>query len=327
MGHRLLARSLWPLGLALQTSVVVVAGWFDPNLVGRAMGLTTVGFLLVLLGLEQALPYRQEWSIRGDREIWRDIGHSVLYTSLGGNLAQIVFLYGFASALSRLGFAGGLGIWPVNSPIVAQLLVVILLGDLLEYWYHRLAHTVSWLWPLHAIHHTPIRLSALKGPRHHVFYYWGRGLIVWTPLVVIGVPPRLVVWQFVAEVLVGTLAHANIAFRIPAFVHRIFVTPEFHRIHHSIDANHGNSNYSTVFPIWDMIFGTHTDPMLVEARETGIDQDPIPRRFLSELLSPLTFHRLVRRSLLSTPPNAAARGNIREGPHRTPDGSRVNRRE
>jgi hypothetical protein len=105
------------------------------------MGLTTVGFLIALLGLEQALPYRQEWSIHGDREIWRDIGHSVLYTSLGGNLAQIVFLYGFASALSRLGLAGGLGIWPVNSPLVAQLLIVMLLGDLLEA--HRTAAVQS----------------------------------------------------------------------------------------------------------------------------------------------------------------------------------------
>src|SRR5262245_2548585 len=230
-------------------------------------------------------------------------------------------LDGFASALSRLGLAGGLGIWPVNSPLVAQLLVVMLLGYLLEYWYRRLAHTVSWLWPLHAVHHTPIRLNALKGPRHHVFYFLGRGLIVWAPLVVIGVPPRLVVWQFVAAVLLGTLAHANIAFRIPAFVHRIFVTPEFHRIHHSIAANHGNSNYSTVFPILDMIFGTQTDPKLVEAREKASDKDPLPRRFLSELLSPLTFHRLVRRSLLSTPPNVAARGNRREGPPRPPVGS------
>ena len=86
------------------------------------------------------------------------------------------------------------------------------------------------------------------------------------------------------------------------------------------------SHGKTVFPIWDMIFGTRTDPMLVEARETGIDRDPIPRRFLSELLSPLIFHRLVRRSLLSTPPNAAASGNRREGPHRPPGGSWVNRR-
>jgi ornithine lipid hydroxylase len=119
-------------------------------------------------------------------------------------------------------------------------------------------------------------------------------LFVWAPLLVLGVPPRLVAWQFAAVVLVGSQAHANIAFRIPTFVHRIFVTPEFHRIHHSIDANEGNSNYSAVFPIWDLLFRSHTDPRLVEVRQTGIDRDPIPRRFLSELLSPVTFHRLTR---------------------------------
>src|SRR5262249_61983871 len=100
MGNRLLARSLWPLGMALQTSVVVVAGWYDPDSVRLAMGLTTVGFLLALLGLEQALPYRQEWSIRGDREIWRDIGHSVLYTSIGGNPCEVGFLLCLSSVLS-----------------------------------------------------------------------------------------------------------------------------------------------------------------------------------------------------------------------------------
>jgi sterol desaturase/sphingolipid hydroxylase (fatty acid hydroxylase superfamily) len=294
MDQRVLAWSLWPLGMTLQASVVVVAGWAKPDSVGRAMGLTTVAFLLLLLGLEQILPYRADWSIRGDREIWRDLGHSVLYTSIGGNAAQITFLFGLPWVLSRLGFAGGLGIWPSGSPSLLQILAAVLLGDLLEYWYHRLAHTIPWLWALHAVHHTPIRLNALKGPRHHVVYFLGRGLFVWTPLLVIGVPPRLVTWQFVAEVLVGTLAHANIAFRIPAFVHRILVTPEFHRIHHAIDANQGNSNYSTVFPIWDLLFGSHTDPRLVEVRETGIDRDPIPRRFLSELLSPVTLHRLTR---------------------------------
>lgn len=174
------------------------------------------------------------------------------------------------------------------------MLAALVLGDVLEYWYHRLAHTVPWLWPLHAVHHAPVRLRTIKGGRHHLFYFIGRGLIVWAPLLLLGVPPGLVLWQFVAVVLIGISAHANIAFRIPAFVHRIFVTPEYHRIHHSIDLKQGNSNYSTVFPIWDMIFGTHTDPMVAALRKTGIDQDPIPRRFLSELLLPVTFNRLVR---------------------------------
>ena len=287
--QRVLASSLWPLGLALQVSAVAVAGWADPDSVGRAMGATTVAFLIVLLGLEQILPYRRDWSVRGDREIWRDLGHSVLYISLGANLAQMVFLTGLTAALSCLRIPAGLGLWPVGSSMLVQIAGVVLLGDFLEYWYHRLVHTVPWLWPVHAIHHTPIRLNALKGPRHHVIYFLGRGAFVWAPLLVIGVPARLVAWQFAAEVLVGTLAHANIAFEIPAFVHRVLVTPEVHRIHHSVDAREGNSNYSTVFPIWDLLFGTYTDPRLVGVRETGIDPDPVPRRFLAELLSPMTL--------------------------------------
>ncbi len=287
--HRALAWSSWPLGLSLQVAVVVVAAWSDPDSVGRAMGATTVACLLVLLALEQILPYRQDWSIRGDREVWRDLGHAVLYTTLGGNVAQLAFLHFLPSFLARVGFAGGLGLWPARSPLLLQLGAAIVLGDLLEYWYHRLAHTVPWLWAVHAIHHTPTRLSALKGPRHHVAYFLGRGLLVWTPMLVIGVPPRLITWQFVAEVLVGSLAHANIAFRIPAVAHRLVVTPDVHRIHHSIDAHEGNSNYSTVFPIWDLLFESYTDPRRGEAREMGIKQDPIPRRFLSELLSPATL--------------------------------------
>jgi len=56
MTHRFLAWSLYPLGRALQASVVIVAGWSDPDSAGRAMALSTVVFLLVLLGLEQVLP-------------------------------------------------------------------------------------------------------------------------------------------------------------------------------------------------------------------------------------------------------------------------------
>jgi len=295
MGQRLLAWSLWPLGLAVQTSVVVVAGWSDPRSVVPAMGLTSIALILILVGLEHVLPYRSDWAIRGDRELWRDIGHAVLYTAIGGNVAQLVFLYDFASVLARFGRTRGLGLWPVHSPVGVQVLMVVFVGDMLEYWYHRLAHTVPWLWLLHAVHHTPVRLHTLKGARHHVCYFLGRGLLVWVPLLLVGVPPGLVVWQFVAVVLTGTLAHANIAFRLPACLHRIFVTPEFHRLHHAMDAKQGNSNYATVFPIWDMLFGTHTDPMVAEAHDMGIDHDPIPRQFLSELLSPITWYHLVRK--------------------------------
>ena len=223
-----------------------------------------------------------------------DIGHYVLYGNVGAIGAQILFITGSAALLSRLGLTGGLGIWPVESSFAMQVLMVVVLGDLLEYWTHRLSHTVAWLWPLHAIHHSPVRLNTLKAGRHHVFYFWARGLVAWVPLLILGAPGDLILWQVAALGATGLVAHANIAFRIPAFMQRVLVTPAYHRIHHSIVAKEGNSNFAVVFPMWDMIFGTHTDPLSTEARAVGMDEDPIPRSFVSEVLSPLTFRRLVR---------------------------------
>jgi sterol desaturase/sphingolipid hydroxylase (fatty acid hydroxylase superfamily) len=90
------------------------------------------------------------------------------------------------------------------------------------------------------------------------------------------------------------LSYANIAFRIPTFIQRIVVTPAYHRIHHSLDMKEGNSNFAVVFPLWDMLFGTHVDPTRTEPTAVGVDRDPIPRSFVAELLSPVTYRRLAR---------------------------------
>jgi sterol desaturase/sphingolipid hydroxylase (fatty acid hydroxylase superfamily) len=120
----------------------------------------------------------------------------------------------------------------------------------------------------------PVRLNMLKAGRHHVFYFLLRGLIVWVLLLLIEAPPRLIVWQMIAVLITGNIDHANIDCRSPTFMHRLLVTPQFHRVHQSADAGQGNSNYGVMLPIWDMLFGTHTDPMRVEALETGIEGDP-----------------------------------------------------
>ena len=65
----------------------------------------------------------------------------------------------------------------------------------------------------------------------------------------------------------------------------------YHRIHHSADVRQGNSNYGVMLPVWDMMFGTHTDPLKVEAREMGIEGDPIPHAFMAELASPFALNR------------------------------------
>jgi sterol desaturase/sphingolipid hydroxylase (fatty acid hydroxylase superfamily) len=290
------AWALWPAFFLAYLAAMVTIAWSDPSSLPNWLGITSITLIVVLVGLEEVLPYRRDWSIRGDREIWRDIGHFLLYTNVGAIAAQVVFIAGTIALMARVGFAGGLGVWPIDSPFIVQVLMVIVLGDLLEYWTHRLSHSVSWLWPLHAIHHSPVRLSTLKAGRHHVVYFLARGLVAWFPLVVLGAPTDLILWQVAALSTTGILSHANIAFKIPAFIQRMFVTPAYHRIHHSLDVKEGNSNFAVVLPIWDIIFGTHVDPLKAEPAAVGVDRDPIPRAFVSELLSPFTFKRLVRRA-------------------------------
>jgi sterol desaturase/sphingolipid hydroxylase (fatty acid hydroxylase superfamily) len=292
--------SIWPLCLAAHTAPAVAATMFAPHLFPQAAAATTLVLMFVLLAIEQRLPYRAVWSVRGDGEVWRDIGHMLVYAALAINASRVLFLGALASVLSALGLADLCGLWPTASPVWLQIVIVIVLGDALEYCYHRLSHTSPILWRLHAIHHTPVRLHTLKGGRHHFLYAFGRGIVVWLPLLVLGAPAELVFWQFVAVTITGLVGHANIRCRIPAFMHRLAVTPEFHRLHHAADPRLGNSNYGVVFPFWDMVFGTHADPLRVAMGEAGIHDDPIPRRFVEEIKSPITYRQLVARRQQAT---------------------------
>jgi ornithine lipid hydroxylase len=292
--------SVWPLCLAANTAPVIATAMYAPQTLPQVAAATTVLLSFVLLMIEQRLPYRADWSVRSDSELWRDVGHAVVYAALAVNAAHLLFLAVLAGVLSSLGLADLLGLWPKESPVWLQIVLVIVLGDALEYGYHRLCHTYAALWWVHAIHHTPVRLHTLKGGRHHFLYAFGRGVVVWLPLLVLGAPAELVYWQFVAETITGLVGHANVEFRIPRFLHRLAVTPEFHRLHHSVDPQLGNSNFGVVLPFWDMAFGTHADPLQVAATDAGVPDDPIPRQFVEELKWPFTYGRLVARRQQAT---------------------------
>jgi sterol desaturase/sphingolipid hydroxylase (fatty acid hydroxylase superfamily) len=216
--------SIWPICLAAHTAPIVAASFFAPQLLSPVAAITTVVLIFALLGIEQRLSHRADWSVRGDSEVWRDVGHAIAYAALAINASRFLFLVVLASAISFIGLADVFGVWPKGSPIWAQVIIVIIFGDALEYFYHRICHTYPILWRLHAIHHTPVRMHTLKGGRHHFIYAFGRGLAVWLPLLVLGAPAELVYWQYSAETITGLVGHANIRFRIPAFMHRLVVS-------------------------------------------------------------------------------------------------------
>jgi sterol desaturase/sphingolipid hydroxylase (fatty acid hydroxylase superfamily) len=290
MFRTILSSTLWPLTIAAGVgSLLLFSNLHDAASLYAVISITVLASLVGLLAFELVVPYRQDWRLYGDRDLLRDIGHYILYGLIGSTVAQSVFVVALAGALAPLNLPS---LWPTNTPFVVQILLVVVLGDFLEYWLHRLAHSIPALWRVHAVHHMPMRLHALKAARHHVLYFLLRGLIVWTPLLLIGVPSALIVWQVAALSVTGNLAHANIDFKIPKVMHKVLVTPEIHRLHHSIDHALGNSNFGALLPVWDMLFGTYTDPVTTPLAAVGIEGDPIPHRWLVELGWPLFFKRL-----------------------------------
>lgn len=137
----------------------------------------------------------------------------------------------------------------------------LLLFDLTIYFQHRVFHLVPVLWRLHRVHHTDPDYDVTTGNRFHPFSILLSSVIKLSLILAIG---PLVISVVIAEVLLNATAmfnHSNI--RIPArfdkYLRLFVVTPDMHRIHHSVDAAEHNSNFGFNFPWWDRLFGTYLD--------------------------------------------------------------------
>ena len=161
-------------------------------------------------------------------------------------------------------------------PIVSMLLL-----DLAIYLQHVMFHAVPWLWRLHRMHHADLDFDATTGLRFHPVEIL---LSMGTKLAVVAAlgPPAIAVLLF--EVILNATAifnHANI--NLPGGVDRVLrllvVTPDMHRVHHSVDPRETNSNYGFNLPWWDRLLGTYIAQTAKghEGMEIGSEQFRTPR--------------------------------------------------
>jgi sterol desaturase/sphingolipid hydroxylase (fatty acid hydroxylase superfamily) len=303
---RLVAYVLWPV-------LVVVFGSLAYRVLeagggGLGLGLTTGATVVVLLLLERLLPLRRDRGTGGDPQLLNDIGHGALGNELGNRIGEHVFVAAAAALPAALSRRHAGPLWPADWPFAPQVVLLVVLADGLEYWRHRLLHRVPWLWPIHALHHSVDRLHALKGGRNNFLDMALRGAMVFAPLVAVGVPREVLLWYPATIIVLGPIAHANLALRFPSFVHRVLVTPPEHRLHHALDLRTANSNYAVVLPLWDIVFGTFTHPDTCPVPEVGIEEDPMPQTFLAQFVAPLLWPRLVH-AARSYPPRVVQVGS------------------
>ncbi|OYX42055.1 MAG: sterol desaturase [Rhodobacterales bacterium 32-67-9] len=135
----------------------------------------------------------------------------------------------------------------------------ILALDLAIYLQHVLFHAVPALWRLHRMHHADLEFDATTGVRFHpieILLSMGLKLGV---VAALGAPALAVL---IFEVLLNATAifnHANIDLprRADALIRLFVVTPDMHRVHHSIHPSETNSNFGFNLPWWDRLFGTY----------------------------------------------------------------------
>lgn len=165
-----------------------------------------------------------------------------------------------AVALALTGEREGWGLLHhVGLPAWLGLVLAIAALDLVVYLQHVMVHAVPALWRLHRVHHADLHFDVTTGARFHPIEILLSMLIKFAAILVIGPSPEAVV---VFEVLLNATAmfnHGNV--RLPATVDRwlrwVVVTPDMHRVHHSVEDDETNSNFGFNLPWWDRLFGTY----------------------------------------------------------------------
>ncbi|MDQ6979125.1 MAG: sterol desaturase family protein [Mariprofundaceae bacterium] len=154
----------------------------------------------------------------------------------------------------------GWGLLPLlHLPTLVTVITAIVLLDLVVYWQHRVFHRVPWLWRLHQVHHADRNLDVSSGLRFHPLEIILSLLIKLAALILLGAPPWAVL---LFEVILNGMAmfnHANVKLplRLDALLRYLVMTPDAHRIHHSVLVEETNSNYGFNISAWDRFFGSY----------------------------------------------------------------------
>ncbi|MCW8891651.1 MAG: sterol desaturase family protein [Sedimenticola sp.] len=144
-------------------------------------------------------------------------------------------------------------------PLLFSAVISVILMDAVIYLQHVMAHAVPLLWRLHRVHHADMDYDVTTGARFHPIEIILSMLIKFATILLLG-PPVVAVVIF--EVLLNATAmfnHGNLKLpaRLDSLLRLFVVTPDMHRVHHSVDDDETNSNFGFNLPWWDRLFGTY----------------------------------------------------------------------
>ena len=180
-------------------------------------------------------------------------------------------------------------------PAWLSLMIGVIAIDLNTYLQHRLFHAMPLLWRFHKIHHCDLDVDCGTALRHHPVETIVTQVFDLALIVAVGVSPLAVLVALTLGGMVSVFNHANIA--LPKAADRalrwLVVTPDMHRIHHSVDVEESNRNFANLLPWWDRLFSTYRrEPLLGQTQMVvGLAEARADRDFSLWSLLALPFRR------------------------------------
>jgi len=200
-----------------------------------------------------------------------------------------------AVGLALIAAVHGLGLFNVV-PVPAWIGVVasVILLDLAIYFQHVLFHAVPALWRLHRMHHADLEVDVSTGLRFHPIEILLSMVIKLAVVIALGAPALAVLLFEVLLNATSMFNHSNIRIpeRFDGLLRWFVVTPDMHRVHHSILSRETNSNFGFNLPWWDRLFGTYRAQPAAghEAMTIGIEQFRDPRELGLDRMLLQPFH-------------------------------------
>jgi sterol desaturase/sphingolipid hydroxylase (fatty acid hydroxylase superfamily) len=246
------------------------------------------GILAVMAAWEVLAPRRNQLIGRGVR--WPSNIAVVVLDTLLVRLAFPMTAVGVALIAEARGW-GFLNV--VDLPSWAAIPLAVIVLDLAIYLQHVLFHAVPVLWRLHRMHHADLEFDVTTGLRFHPIEILLSMAIKIGVVAALGTPAVAVLLFEVLLNATSVFNHGNVRLpaRLDGVLRWIVVTPEMHRVHHSIVQRETNSNFGFNLPWWDRLFGTYrAEPAAGhEGMTIGIEQFRDPRELGLDrmLLQPL----------------------------------------
>ena len=144
-------------------------------------------------------------------------------------------------------------------PVIIHFIAAFVLMDLSLYFQHVMFHSLPSFWRFHRVHHSDLDCDVTTGLRFHPIEIVLSILIKFLTIAALGIPVLTVVIFEIILNAASMFTHSNI--KMPAVIEPVIrwfiVTPDMHRVHHSLNENETNSNFGFFISVWDRVFGTY----------------------------------------------------------------------